>query len=45
MERTMFTFDEQYKQFEEVANRTKQAYEFWYNCVIETLKDLYKTKK
>ena len=41
----MFTFDEQYKKFEEVTERTKQMYEFWYNCVIETLKDLYKTKK
>ena len=41
----MFTFDEQYKKFEEVTERTKQMYEFWYNCVIETLKDLYKNKK
>jgi hypothetical protein len=41
----MFTFDEQYKQFEEVANRTEQMYKFWYNCVLETFKDLYKTKK
>jgi hypothetical protein len=45
MEKPMFTFDEQYKQFEEVANKTKQAYEFWYNCLLSTLKDFYKTGK
>lgn len=42
---TMFTFDEQYKKFEEVADRTKQMYEFWYNAVLTTLKDFYKTGK
>jgi isocitrate dehydrogenase kinase/phosphatase len=41
----MFTFDEQYKKFEEVTERTKQIYEFWYNCVVTTLKDFYKTGK
>jgi hypothetical protein len=42
---TMFTFDEQYKKFEEVIDRTKQAYEFWYNCLLSTWKDFYKTGK
>jgi len=41
----MFTFDEQYKKFEEVLDRTKQMYEFWYNCVLDTWKDLYSKKK
>ena len=41
----MFTFDEQYKQLEEVAEKTKQMYEFWYNAVVSTLKDFYKTGK
>jgi hypothetical protein len=31
------------KQFEELANRTKQAYEFWIGVVADTLK-MYKTK-
>jgi len=41
----MFTYDEQYKQFEEVAEKTKKAYEFWYNCVLSTMKDFYKFGK
>jgi hypothetical protein len=35
----MFSFDEQYKKFEELAERTKQAYEFWYNCLVSTWQD------
>jgi hypothetical protein len=31
------------KQFEEVAKRTKQAYEFWIDVIADTLK-MYKTK-
>jgi hypothetical protein len=31
------------KQFEELANRTKQAYEFWIGVVADTFK-MYKTK-
>jgi hypothetical protein len=41
----MFTFNEQQKQFEEITERTKQMYEFWYNAVVSTLKDFYKTGK
>jgi len=41
----MFTFDEQFKKYEEVLDRTKQAYEFWYNCLVSTWKDFYKTYK
>jgi hypothetical protein len=41
----MFTFDEQYKKYEELAERTKQAYEFWYDCVLSTMKDFYKFGK
>ena len=40
----MFEFEKQYKQFEELAERTKQAYEFWVNSVISSLKQLVKTK-
>ena len=46
--KTMYTeFEKQQKeaikQFEELANRTKQAYEFWIGVVADTLK-MYKTK-
>ena len=41
----MFTFDEQFKKYEEVLDRTKQAYEFWYNYLVSTWKDFYKTGK
>jgi hypothetical protein len=41
----MFSFEEQYKKFEEVLDRTKQMYEFWSNAVMDTWKDLYKFKK
>lgn len=41
----MFSFDEQVKKFEEVIDRSKQAYEFWYNCLLSTWKDFYKYKK
>ena len=40
-----FSFEEQYKKFEELAERTKQAYEFWYNCVVSTWEDFCKPKK
>ena len=42
-------FEKQYKEtlekFEVITHQTKQAYEFWYNCVMDTCKDLYKIKK
>jgi hypothetical protein len=41
----MFTFEDQYKKYEEVLDRTKQAYEFWYSCLISTWKDFLKTGK
>ena len=46
----MYTeFEKQYKeatkQFEELAERTKQAYEFWVSAVMDTWKDLYSTSK
>jgi len=41
----MFTFEEQFKKFEEFTDRTKQAYEFWVNAVMSTWEDFYKTKK
>jgi hypothetical protein len=44
MEKTMFTFDEQQKKFEEVLNRTQAAYDFWAKAVFTTFKDLFKVK-
>jgi hypothetical protein len=41
----MFTFEEQYKKFEELNERTKQAYEFWVKAVMSTFEDIYKSKK
>jgi hypothetical protein len=41
----MFTFEEQYKKFEELNERTKQAYEFWVKAVMSTFEDIYKPKK
>jgi hypothetical protein len=45
----MFDFEKQYKEaldkFQIINNQTKQAYEFWYNCVMDTWKDLYSSKK
>lgn len=42
-------FEKQYKEaiekFEVITSQTKQAYEFWYNCVLDTWKDLYSGKK
>ena len=41
----MFSFDEQYKKFEQLNDRTKQAYEFWVNAVVSTWEDFFKQKK
>ena len=45
----MFDFEKQYKdaleKFEVITKQTKDAYEFWYNCVMDTWKDLYSAKK
>ena len=40
----MFTFDEQYKKFEQVLNRTQEAYDFWVSCVLSTAKEFFKVK-
>ena len=44
MEKTMFGFEEQYKKFEEVLDRTQAAYEFWTKAAFTTFKDLFKVK-
>jgi hypothetical protein len=44
-ENIMFTFEEQFKKFEELNERTKQAYEFWINAVTSTWEDFFKPKK
>ena len=43
--KVMFTFEEQYKKFEQLNDRTKQAYEFWLNAVVATWEDFFKPKK
>jgi hypothetical protein len=45
MEKTMFKFEDQYKQYEQLVERTKQVYDFWLNVVTSTLEDLYKPRK
>jgi hypothetical protein len=46
----MYTeFEKHYKEalekFEIITSQTKQAYEFWYNCVMDSWKDLYSVSK
>jgi hypothetical protein len=41
----MFSFDEQYKKFEQLNERTKQTYEFWVNALASTWEDFFKPKK
>jgi hypothetical protein len=41
----MFTFDEQYKKFEQLNERNKEAYEFWLKAVVSTWEDFFKPKK
>ena len=41
----MFSFEDQYKKLEQLNERTKQAYEFWINCVTSTWEDFFKPKK
>jgi hypothetical protein len=42
---TMFTFEEQFKKYEQLLERTKETYEFWTNCVMSSWKDFLKTGK
>jgi len=41
----MFKFEEQYKKYEEVLERTAQAYEFWYHSIASTIRCFLTTKK
>jgi len=41
----MFDFDKQYKEFEQLSERTKQVYEFWLKAMVSTWEDLFKFKK
>ena len=40
----MFKFEEQYKKFEEVLDRTQAMYDFWTKAVFTAAKDLFKVK-
>ena len=44
-EKTMFEYEKQYKQFEELADRIKEINEFWINLVMSSFKDLSKKAK
>jgi hypothetical protein len=48
-EKTMFDFEKQYKdaleKFETLTKQTRESYEFWYSCLMDTWKDLYSKKK
>ena len=41
----MFGFEEQYKKFEEVLDRTQTTYEFWTKAMFTTIKDIFNTSK
>ena len=41
----MFKFEEQYKKFEEVLDRTQATYEFWTKAMFTTIKDIFNTSK
>ncbi len=41
----MFNIEEQFKKFESLAEQTKQAFEFWSNCVVSSIKEFYKVPK
>jgi len=41
----MFTFDEQYNNFKQLSERTKESYEFWYNVVVSSWEELFKPKQ
>jgi hypothetical protein len=45
MENTMFKFEDQYKKFDEVLDRTQSMYEFWINVVLSTTKEFFNTSK
>ena len=45
MEKTMFDFTKQTKQFEELADRIKQVNEFWVKVTTSTLEDFFKLSK
>lgn len=40
-----FSIEEQYKQFEELANRVKEVNEFWINSVFSSVKEFFNTGK
>jgi hypothetical protein len=40
----MFKFEDQYKKFEEVLDRTQAMYDFWTKAVFTAAKDLFKVK-
>jgi hypothetical protein len=40
-----FSIEEQFKKFEELANRIKEVNEFWINLVTSSFEDFTKPKK
>jgi len=41
----MFKFEDQYKKFEEVLDRTQAMYDFWAKAMFTTIKDIFNTTK
>jgi len=40
----MFSFEEQYKKWEDLTKQVKQVNEFWIEAIISSLKQFQKTK-
>jgi len=45
MEKTMFEFEKQFKQYEELADRLKEMNEFWVQATLSTVKEFFKLSK
>ena len=44
MEKTMFTFEDQYKKVEQLAEHYKQINDFWIDSVLTSIKQLFQKK-
>ena len=44
-ENTMFEFEKQYKQFEELQDRIKEVNEFWVQSTLSAIKEIFKLAK
>ena len=37
-------FEDAFKKYEQLTERTQQAYEFWHNCLLSSVKEFFKVK-